>query len=116
MPSETTTAFVSLLVFFRIRCGTFPYSIEDDARTMSQTPTTHYTNTFVKLTIVTHLSFSERIAIANLSLLSSRVAHNRATEDNHTQEVRQPGTEIGTELLVGIVHKPRQGDIKSIPL
>ena len=32
-----------------------------------QTPTTHYTNTCVKLTIVTHLSFSERIAIANLS-------------------------------------------------
>ena len=33
------------------------------------TPTTHYTNnTCVKLTIVTRLSFSERIAIANLSL------------------------------------------------
>ena len=30
-------------------------------------PTTHYPNTCVKLTIVTHLSFSERIAIANLS-------------------------------------------------
>ena len=68
MPSETTTACVSLLVFFRIRRGTFPYSVEDDASTVSQTPTTHYTNTCVKLTIVTHLSFSERIAIANLSL------------------------------------------------
>ena len=41
--------------------------VEDDASTISQTPTTHYTNTCVKLTIVTHLSFSERIAIANLS-------------------------------------------------
>ena len=67
MPSETTTACVSLLVFFIIRRGTFPYSVEDDASTISQTPTTHYTNTCVKLTIVAHLSFSERIAIANLS-------------------------------------------------
>ena len=67
MPSETTTAYVSLLVFFRIRRGTFPYSVEDDASTMSQTPTIHYTNTCVELTIVTHISFSERIAIANLS-------------------------------------------------
>ena len=31
------------------------------------TPTTHYFNTSVKLTIVTNLSFSERIAIATLS-------------------------------------------------
>ncbi|CAN0342945.1 unnamed protein product [Ascophyllum nodosum] len=45
MPSETTTACVRLLVFFRIRHGTFPYGIEDDASTISQTPTTHYTNT-----------------------------------------------------------------------
>ena len=70
MPSETTTACVSLLVFFIIRRGTFPYSVEDDASTISQTPTTHGTNTCVKLTIVTHLlSFSERIAIANLSYI-----------------------------------------------
>ena len=69
IPSETTTACVSLLVFFRIRRdGTFPYSVEDDASTISQTPTTHYTNTCVKLKIVTHLSFSERIVIAYLSL------------------------------------------------
>ena len=67
MPSETMTAGVSLLVFFRIRRGTFPYSVEDDASTKGQTPTTHYTNTCVKLTIVTHPSFSERIAIANLT-------------------------------------------------
>ena len=67
MPSETTTAYVSLLIFFGIRRGTFPYSFEDDASTISQTPTTHYTNTCVELTIVTHLSFSELIAIANLS-------------------------------------------------
>ena len=67
MPSETTSACVRLLVFFRIRRGTFPYGVEDDASTISLTPTTHYTNTCVKLTIVTHLSFSERIAVANLS-------------------------------------------------
>ena len=64
MPSKKD---VSLLVLFRIRRDTFPYSVEDDASTISQTPTTHYPNTCVKLTIVTHLSFSERIAIANLS-------------------------------------------------
>ena len=56
-----------MFVSFTIRRGTFPYSIEDDVNTTSQTPTTHYTNTCVKPTIVTHLSFSERIAIANLS-------------------------------------------------
>ena len=66
---KKTTACVSLLVLFRIRRGTFPYSDEDDASTISQTPTTHYTNTCVKLTIVTHLSFSERIAMANLSYI-----------------------------------------------
>ena len=44
---------------------------EDDASTISQPPTTHYTNNCVKLTIVTHLSFSERIAIANLSFYIS---------------------------------------------
>ena len=66
---KKNTACVTLFVFFTIRRGTFPYSIEDDASTTSQTPTTHYTNTCVELTIVTHLSFSERIAIANLSLL-----------------------------------------------
>ena len=67
---EKATACVSLLVFFKTRRGIFPYSVEDDAiSTISQTPTTHYTNTCVKLTIVTHhLSFSERVAIANLPL------------------------------------------------
>ena len=63
MPSETTTACVRLLVFFKIRRSTFPYGVEDDASTISQTPTTHYTSTCVKMTIVTHLSFGERIAI-----------------------------------------------------
>ena len=67
MPSETTTACVRLLVFFIIRLGTFPYGVEDDASTISLTPTTHYTNTCVKLTIVTHLSFSERIATTYIS-------------------------------------------------
>ena len=64
---KKTTACVSLIVFFTIRRGTFPYSIEDAANTTSQAPSTHYTNTYVKLAIVTHLSFSERIAIGNLS-------------------------------------------------
>ena len=79
MPSETTTACVSLLVFFRIRRGTFPYGVEDDASTISLTPTTHYTNTCVKLTIVTDLSFSERIAIANLSFKGKEQQLPRAT-------------------------------------
>ena len=73
---KKTTACVSLFVFFTIRRGTFPYSIEDDASTTSQTPTTHYTNTCVKLRIVTHLSFSERIAIANLSFLDWHIKIN----------------------------------------
>ena len=79
MPSETTTACASLLVFFRIRRGTFPYSVEDDASTISQTPTTHYANICVKLTIVTHLSLSERIAIANLFLFLSLLCPVLAT-------------------------------------
>ena len=79
MPSETTTACASLLVFFRIRRGTFPYSVEDDASTISQTPTTHYANTCVKLTIVTHLSLSERIAIANLFFFLSLLCPVLAT-------------------------------------
>ena len=35
-------------------------------RSRVETSTPHYTNTCAKLTIVTHLSFSERIAIADL--------------------------------------------------
>ena len=67
---KKTTACVSLLVFFRSRVGTFPWSLLDDASTISQTPTTHNTNnTCVKLTIVTRISFSERIATANLSFI-----------------------------------------------
>ena len=83
MPSETTTACVRLLVFFTIRRGTFPYGVEDNASTISQTPTTHYTNTRVKLTIITHLSFSERIAIANLSFI-----HNRQTPSGQSRVCR----------------------------
>ena len=41
------------------------------------TPTTHYINTNLKLTIVTHLSFSERIAIATLSLMVGCDSLNR---------------------------------------
>ena len=63
---KKTTACVNLLVFLRITHGTFPYSVGDDASTTSQRPTTHYAITCVKLMIVTHLSFSERIAIPNL--------------------------------------------------
>ena len=62
------TACVSLFVFHTIRRGTFPYSIEDGANTTSHTQATHYPNTCVKLIIVKHLYFSERIAIANPSL------------------------------------------------
>ena len=50
-------------------------------------------------------------------LLSSRVPHDRAAEDNHTHESRTArNRNSGTELLAGTVHKPRQGGIKSIPL
>ena len=66
---KKTTACVSLFVFFTIRHGTFPYIIENDGSSTSQTPITYYTNTCVKLTIITDLSFSERIAIANLSYI-----------------------------------------------
>ena len=59
---EKTTACISLFVFFRIRCATFPYSGGDDANT--KTSTIHDTNTRVKLTIVTILSISERLAIS----------------------------------------------------
>ena len=91
MPSETTTACVRLLVFFRVRHGTFPYGVEDDASTISQTPTTHYTDTCVKLTIVAHLSFSERITIANLS---SCVLETETTVRDQTQKQE---TETKTE-------------------
>ena len=58
---KKTTACVSLFVFFTIRRGTFPYSLEDDASSTSQAPTMHYTNTYyVKLTIVTDLSLRLR--------------------------------------------------------
>ena len=39
--------------------------------------TIHYTNASVKLMIVTHLSYSERTAIANVSLLSPLVSVSR---------------------------------------
>ena len=50
-------------------------------------------------------------------LLASLVAHDRATEDNHTR--REPGTNTNENYrtpLVGTVHKPRQGGINSVPL
>ena len=74
---EKTTACISLFVFFRIRHGTFPYSYSgrDDAKIVqpSNTPTRLDTNMRVKLTIVTILSFSEHLAIANLSYQGSRL-------------------------------------------
>ena len=51
-------------------------------------------------------------------LLASLVAHDRATEYNHTTK-REPGTnnnEHNRILLVGTIHKPRQGSINSVPL
>ena len=45
------------------------YIIENDGSSTSQAPTTHYTNTCVK--IATDLFFSERVAIANLTLVFS---------------------------------------------
>ena len=92
---KRTTACVNLLVFFGIRHGTFPYSVGDDASTTSQRPTTHYTNTCVKLTIFTHLSFSERIAIANVSYTStaSRFSVSRYFKDfNKSSTSSAPGT------------------------
>ena len=88
MLSETMTACVRLLVFFGIRHGTFPYGVEDDASTISQTPTTHYTNTCVKLTTVTHISFSERTAIANLSFNSISAP---VSELSHLSELSHRG-------------------------
>ena len=82
MLSETTTAYVRLLVFFRIRHGTFPYGVEDDVSTIRQTPTTHYTNTCVKLTKGTQQSLSERIAIAILSLHRNQ-SHSRSAEQGN---------------------------------
>ena len=84
---KKTTACVSLFVFFAIRRGTFPSSIEDCASTTSQTPTTHYTNTCVKLMIVTHLSFSERIAIANLSHLMRGHSLVKRTEHDNSADI-----------------------------
>ena len=103
MPLETTTACVSLLVFFIIRRGIFPYSVEDDASTICQTPTTHCTNTCVKLTIVTHLSFSERIAVANLSFSfylyhpKNRILHDLEISVNNNKR-------ISTVLSCSIFH------------
>ena len=52
-------------------------------------------------------------------LLTSLVAHDRATEDNHTTK-REPGTNTNEHyrilVLVGKVHNPRQGGINSAPL
>ena len=43
------TACGSLFIFFAIRHGTFPYIIENDGSSTSQTPSTHYTNSFLDL-------------------------------------------------------------------
>ena len=44
------------------------------------------------------------------------IAHDRATKDNHTQQAESLILTSRNELLVGTVHKPRQGGIKSVPL
>ena len=46
-----------------------------------ETPTPHYTNTCVKQTIVTYLSFNERIVIANLSYMRcKKICRQRRTQ------------------------------------
>ena len=54
-------------------------------------------------------------------LLASLVAHDRATEDNQTQQEgiqERPQTNTNGRLLliVGAVHKPSQGGINSVTL
>ena len=54
-------------------------------------------------------------------LLASLVAHDRATEDNHTHHtgrVSYTNIKEGTQpnTIVGTVRKPRQGGINSVPL
>ena len=48
-------------------------------------------------------------------LLASLVAHDRAMEDNHTHHTGRVSYTNAT-LIVGTVHKPRQGSINSVPL
>ena len=47
-------------------------------------------------------------------LLTSLVAHDRATEDTHSHTGKEHKS-INT-INVGTVHKPRQGSINSVPL
>ena len=55
-------------------------------------------------------------------LLASGVAHDRATEDKHTNHTgwehyrRRPKLYTIFVLIVGTVHKPKQGGINSFPL
>ena len=100
MPSETTTAYVRLLVLFRIRRGTFPYGVEDDASTISLPPTTHYTNACVKLTIVTHLSFSERIAIANPSYDNISIGDGSVVPKQNTGRIVIQGIKAALYTIV----------------
>ena len=80
MPSKKDDCLRQPACFLYNQAWHFLVRIEDNANTTNHTSTTHYTNTFFKLTIVTHLSFSERIAIANLSynyvLMYCTIAHN----------------------------------------
>ena len=48
------------------------------------------------------------------SLLASLLAHDRATEDNHTHAGKERHATI--ILYVGTVRNPRQGGINSFPL
>ena len=63
-----------------------------------ETPTPYYTNTCVKLTIVTHLSFSERIAIANL-FLGSRMALTKTYVPQSSSRKRYPESTYQRPLL-----------------
>ena len=49
-------------------------------------------------------------------LLASLVAHDCATEDNHTTHRKGTTHEHYIRQIVDTVHKPRQGGINSVPL
>ena len=54
-------------------------------------------------------------------IISSRAAHDRATEDTHSHTGKEHQstniiTYVHEEVNVDTVHKPRQGGINSVPL
>ena len=65
----------------------------------SPTPTTHDTNTRDKLTIVTILSFSERLAIANLSLSGESNCYRQQSQKEAGAGINTPPQ---TKSLTGV--------------